>query len=54
MGTTMNLVAHIAPFFIPGFNTYWGGLHMLWGLSSVLPTFYRSNNASGLCTDIVE
>ena len=42
MGTTMNLVAHIAPFFIPGFNTYWGGLHMLWGLSSVLPTFYKA------------
>lgn len=46
MGTTMRLIAQIAPFFIPGFNTYWGGLHMAWGLASVLPTFYKA--AEGL------
>lgn len=51
MGTTMKLIAQIAPYFIPGFNTYWGGLHMAWGLASVLPTFYKSFESAILGKD---
>ena len=54
-GTTFKLAAQIAPYLIPGFNVYYGGVSAAIGLSSVLPTFYKSfeglllgENKSGL------
>lgn len=40
--TTAKLAIEIAPFFIPGVNTVYGGLKAALGLSSILPTFYKA------------
>lgn len=45
-GTTMKLIASVAPYFIPGFNVWYGGFNMAVGLASILPTFYKA--AEGL------
>lgn len=42
IGTTFKIASEIAPFLIPGFNIFYGGLKMAIGLSSVLPTFYKA------------
>lgn len=42
IGTTFKVATEIAPFFIPGVNLYYGGFKMAMGLSSVMPTFYKS------------
>ena len=42
VGTTIKLAAEVAPFLIPGFNIFYGGVKMAMGLASVLPTFYKS------------
>lgn len=42
VGTTFKLASQIAPFVIPGFNAYYGGVAAAMGLASVLPTFYKS------------
>lgn len=56
-GTTMKLATEIAPYLIPGFNIYYGGVHAAMGLASVLPTFYKAgeglflgDNADGVET----
>lgn len=41
-GTVFKLAATIAPTFIPGVGTYYGGIRAAVGLASVLPTFYKS------------
>jgi hypothetical protein len=41
-GTTIKLVTSLIPYFIPGFNKIWGAMHMIYGLSSIMPTFYKS------------
>ncbi len=41
-GTTFKLASQIAPYLIPGFNTYYGGVTAAIGLASVLPTFYKA------------
>lgn len=40
--TTVKLAADIAPLLIPVFNTYYAGVRAAIGLSSVMPTFYKS------------
>lgn len=40
--TTLKIAAEIAPYLIPGFNTYYGGVNAALGLASVMPTFYKS------------
>ena len=42
IGTTFKLATEIAPFFIPGVNTYYGGFKVATGLASSLPTFYKA------------
>ncbi|MGV8961984.1 MAG: hypothetical protein ACOH2V_01205 [Candidatus Saccharimonadaceae bacterium] len=42
VGVTFKLAAQIAPFVIPGFNIYYGGVSAALGLASVLPTFYKA------------
>ena len=42
IGTVMKTVASIAPYFIPGVNTVWGGVTMAVGLASVMPAFAKS------------
>jgi hypothetical protein len=41
-GTTMKLVLNILPYCIPVVNKVWGGLHMAYGLASIMPAFYKS------------
>ena len=59
VGTTFKIASEIAPFLIPGFNIFYGGLKMAIGLSSVLPTFYKAgegiflgDNEDGVETDL--
>ena len=35
-------MAQVTPYLIPGVNKIWGGLSAIFGLASVLPTFYKS------------
>ena len=42
IGTTFKIAAEIAPYLIPGFNIFYGGVKMAMGLASVLPTFYKA------------
>lgn len=58
-GTTMKLASEIAPYLIPGFNIYYGGVKMAIGLASILPTFYKAaegillgDNTTGIETDM--
>lgn len=44
-GTTAKLIVEIAPFLIPGVNTFYGSYKMAMGLAFVLPTFYKSIDA---------
>ena len=41
-GTVFKLAAEIAPVFIPGVGTYYGGVRAAVGLASALPTFYKA------------
>lgn len=41
-GTTFKLFFNILPYFIPGLNTVYGGIHMAYGLASVMPSLYKS------------
>lgn len=41
-GVTFKLASQIAPYLIPGFNLYYGGVSAAIGLASVLPTFYKA------------
>lgn len=41
-GTTFKLFFNILPYFIPGVNTLYGGVHMAYGLASIIPTVYKS------------
>lgn len=41
-GTTVKLAATLIPYFIPGFNSIWGAIHMSYGLASVMPSFIKS------------
>ena len=59
IGTTFKIASEIAPFLIPGFNIFYGGLKMAIGLFSVLPTFYKAgegiflgDNEDGVETDL--
>lgn len=40
--TTLKIAAEIAPLFVPGVNLAYGGVKAAIGLSSALPTFYKS------------
>lgn len=40
--TTLKIAVEIAPLFIPGVNVYYGGIKAAIGLSSALPTLYKS------------
>ena len=51
-GTAMKFAASIAPYLIPGFNVWYGGIQAAIGLSAVLPTFYKA--AEGIFTGDVE
>lgn len=41
VGTTFKMVATIAPYMIPNFNVFWGGVTAAIGLSTVMPTFAK-------------
>jgi hypothetical protein len=41
-GTTAKLMVEIAPFLIPGVQSFYGAYKMAMGLSYVLPTFYKA------------
>jgi UDP-glucose 6-dehydrogenase len=41
-GITFKLFFNILPYFIPGVNTIYGGIHMAYGLASIIPTVYKS------------
>ena len=41
-GTSMKLMSEIAPYLIPGFNIFYGGLKAASTLAGVLPTFYKA------------
>lgn len=41
-GTTFKLFFNVLPYFIPGLNTIYGGIHMAYGLASIIPTVYKS------------
>lgn len=41
-GTIAKVAASVAPYFIPGVNTVWGGLTMAMGLASVMPAFAKA------------
>ena len=41
-GTVFKLAAEIAPVFIPGVGTFYGGVRAAVGLASALPTFYKA------------
>lgn len=40
-GTVMKTIATIAPYFVPGVRSVWGGITAAIGLSSVMPTFAK-------------
>ena len=50
--TTAKLVFDLAPFLIPGFGIYYGGIKAALSLASVLPTFYKSFEGILLGDDI--
>ena len=41
-GTAMKTIVQLAPWLIPGFNQYFGAASAIFGLCSVMPTFYKS------------
>lgn len=41
-GTTFKLFFNVLPYFIPGLNSLYGGIHMAWGLASTMPALYKS------------
>lgn len=41
-GTSAKLLVEIAPFLIPGVQTFYGAYKMSMGLAFVLPTFYKA------------